>query len=73
MLLIGPFENFDSIPSGYRIGTSAPRRAKMLQDQRSDLRFVPIRGNIQTRIDLIAKQAWTKWETLLAMRPRGCS
>jgi hydroxymethylbilane synthase len=54
--LVGPFENFDSIPRGYRIGTSAPRRAKMLQDQRSDLRFVPIRGNIQTRLDLIGKE-----------------
>lgn len=54
--LVGPFENFDSIPQGYRIGTSAPRRAKMLADQRADLRFVPIRGNIQTRLDLINKQ-----------------
>lgn len=54
--LVGPFENFDSIPRGYRIGTSAPRRAKMLADQRADLRFVPIRGNIQTRLDLINKQ-----------------
>ena len=54
--LVGPFENFDSIPRGYRIGTSAPRRAKMLADQREDLRFVPIRGNIQTRLDLINKQ-----------------
>jgi hydroxymethylbilane synthase len=54
--LVGPFENFDSIPRGYRIGTSAPRRAKMLADQREDLRFVPIRGNIQTRLDLINNQ-----------------
>ena len=54
--LVGPFENFDSIPRGYRIGTSSPRRAKMLQDQRPDLRFEPIRGNIQTRIDLIEKE-----------------
>ena len=38
--LVGPFENFDSIPKGQRIGTSSPRRAKMLQDQRSDLRHV---------------------------------
>ena len=54
--LVGPFENFDSIPRGYRIGTSAPRRIKMLSDQRSDLRFIPIRGNIQTRLDLIDKE-----------------
>ena len=26
--LVGPFENFDSIPKGQRIGTSSPRRAK---------------------------------------------
>lgn len=54
--LVGPFENFDSIPRGFRIGTSAPRRIKMLQDQRKDLRFVPIRGNIETRLNLIGSQ-----------------
>ena len=54
--LVGPFENFDSIPKGQRIGTSSPRRAKMLQDQRSDLRFVPIRGNIDTRLKLVGKE-----------------
>ena len=54
--LVGPFENFDSIPSGQRIGTSSPRRADMLQDQRKDLRFVPIRGNIQTRLNLVGKE-----------------
>ena len=35
--LVGPFENFDSIPSGQRIGTSSPRRADMLQDQRKEV------------------------------------
>lgn len=55
-VLVGPFENFDSIPRGYRVGTSAPRRAKMLQDQRPDLRFIPIRGNIQTRLNLVDKE-----------------
>ena len=54
--LVGPFENFDSIPAGQRIGTSSPRRADMLQDQRKDLRFVPIRGNIQTRLNLVGKE-----------------
>ena len=54
--LVGPFENFDSIPSGQRIGTSSPRRADMLQDQRKDLRFVPIRGNIETRLKLVGKE-----------------
>lgn len=54
-VVVGPFENFDSIPSGYRIGTSAPRRIKMLQDQRPDLKFIPIRGNIETRLNLVGK------------------
>ena len=30
--------------------------AKMLADQRSDLRFVPIRGNIDTRLKLVGKE-----------------
>ena len=37
-------------PSGGRIGTSSPRRAAQLAAQRPDLRIVPLRGNVETRL-----------------------
>ena len=42
-----PLEN---MPSGARIGTGSPRRRAQLQRFRADLRAVPIRGNVPTRI-----------------------
>ena len=39
-----------SIPSGARVGTSAPRRAAQLLNARPDLEVVGIRGNVATRL-----------------------
>ena len=39
-----------SIPSGARVGTSAPRRAAQLLHARPDLEVVGIRGNVATRL-----------------------
>lgn len=41
---------FDSLPAGAAIGTSSQRRQAQLQEQRPDLQFRPLRGNIDTRI-----------------------
>lgn len=42
--------NFDSLPSGARVATSSRRRTAQLMARRKDLKFVDIRGNIQTRL-----------------------
>lgn len=38
------------LPAGARVGTSSPRRAGALLRARPDLRVVPIRGNVGTRV-----------------------
>ncbi|GAA0952148.1 hydroxymethylbilane synthase [Nonomuraea longicatena] len=38
------------LPPGSRVGTGSPRRIAMLRALRSDLEYVPIRGNADTRI-----------------------
>jgi hydroxymethylbilane synthase len=41
---------FDDLPAGARVGTSSARRAAFLRAARPDLHFVPIRGNVETRL-----------------------
>jgi hydroxymethylbilane synthase len=41
---------FDDLPEGSRVGTSAVRRIAMLRQHRTDLEYVPLRGNIDTRL-----------------------
>ncbi|QQR90392.1 MAG: hydroxymethylbilane synthase [Myxococcales bacterium] len=43
-------EEFDALTAGSSIGTSSPRRTVQLRAKRPDLAFVPLRGNIDTRI-----------------------
>ena len=40
----------DSLKRGAKVGTTSRRRVVQLQRQRPDLTFVPLRGNIETRI-----------------------
>lgn len=43
--------HFQDLKEGAVIGTSSIRRAAMLKELRSDLNIVPIRGNVQTRLE----------------------
>ena len=47
----GHARSFGDIPVGARVGTSSLRRSAALRAARPDLTMVPIRGNVQTRLD----------------------
>ncbi len=47
---------FKDLKQGARVGTSSKRRASQLQLLRPDIEIVPIRGNVQTRIDKIERE-----------------
>jgi hydroxymethylbilane synthase len=47
--LIGA-ESIDELKEGAVVGTSSPRRAAQLLAARPDLRIVPLRGNVDTRL-----------------------
>jgi len=51
--LIGA-DSIAALPRGATVGTSSPRRTAQLLARRSDLRLVPIRGNVATRLAKIA-------------------
>lgn len=44
-------QNIKDWPTGFTVGTSSVRRAAFLKALRPDLNIVPLRGNVQTRID----------------------
>jgi hydroxymethylbilane synthase len=52
--LIGA-ESIAALAHGAIVGTSSPRRTAQLLARRPDLRTVPIRGNVQTRLAKIAR------------------
>ncbi len=47
--------SLDALPQGARVGTSSPRRTAQLLARRPDLAVGSIRGNVQTRLDKIAR------------------
>ncbi len=49
--------SFDALPRGARVGTSSLRRMTMLRAARPDLDYVPIRGNVDTRLRRVAEGA----------------
>jgi hydroxymethylbilane synthase len=61
--LIGA-ESIDALKQGAVVGTSSPRRRAQLLALRPDLKIVPIRGNVQTRLAKV--QAGEVDATLLA-------
>jgi hydroxymethylbilane synthase len=44
------YESFEALPPGARVGTSSLRRRAQLASLRSDLQYVDVRGNIDTRL-----------------------
>lgn len=48
--------HFDDLKEGATVGTSSIRRASFLKMLRPDLNIVPIRGNVQTRLDKMKKE-----------------
>jgi hydroxymethylbilane synthase len=48
--LVSPHGAFADLPQGATVATSAPRRVSQLSHIRPDLRFAPIRGNVDTRL-----------------------
>ncbi|UCC31741.1 MAG: hydroxymethylbilane synthase [Phycisphaerales bacterium] len=47
--------DLDNIPSGFRLGTSSPRRAAQFR-RIADVQIVPIRGNVPTRVAKIERE-----------------
>jgi hydroxymethylbilane synthase len=52
-LLLKKGETVETLPSGAKIGTSSLRREKEIQNLRSDLRTVSVRGTIERRLALL--------------------
>lgn len=52
--LIGA-DSLEALPDGARVGTSSPRRTAQLLARRPDLRVMPIRGNVATRLRKLAE------------------
>jgi hydroxymethylbilane synthase len=46
-------ESIDQLKKGATVGTSSPRRAAQLRRLRPDLKIVPIRGNVETRLNKV--------------------
>ncbi len=53
--LVSRFGTLSALPHGARIGTSSPRRACQLRAMRPDLTLLDIRGNVDTRLDKLAR------------------
>ncbi len=48
--------SFFHLPKGARVGTSSKRRSEQILLLRPDIEIVPVRGNVQTRIDKIENE-----------------
>lgn len=47
---------FNELPYGAKLGTSSNRRIAQIRALRPDIELIPIRGNVQTRLDKMEKQ-----------------
>jgi len=55
-------EKLEELPRKARVGTSSPRRQAWLKSLRPDLTLVPLRGNLNTRLDKVLKKESFKEE-----------
>ncbi len=55
VLLTREAVDLNDLPSGFRVGTGSPRRSAQFR-RFANVEIVPIRGNVQTRIDKIARE-----------------
>ncbi len=46
----------EDLKAGAKIGTGSPRRKEQLLQQRSDIEVVPIRGNVETRLEKVGEE-----------------
>jgi hydroxymethylbilane synthase len=53
--LSNSIQSLDNLPKGMVIGTSSVRRAAFLKARRPDIRIVPLRGNVETRLGKLRK------------------
>ncbi len=54
-VLVGPVGGLGALPVDSAVATGSPRRAAQILAARPDLRVVPIRGNVGTRLDKLAR------------------
>ncbi len=54
-VVVGPPGGLDALPAGARVATGSPRRAAQVLAARPDLTIVPIRGNVGTRLEKLAR------------------
>jgi hydroxymethylbilane synthase len=50
--------SFETLPQGARVGTSSLRRQCQLRAVRPDLRIVPLRGNVETRLRKLEEEQY---------------
>jgi len=49
----GQVSSIEDLPAGATVGTSSLRRIAQLKHQRDDLKCVPLRGNVETRVNKV--------------------
>ncbi len=55
LFISAKYKNIISMPKGARVGTSSPRRAAQILNLRPDIKIIPLRGNVETRIRKMAE------------------
>ena len=53
-----------TLPEGFRIGTSSKRREKQLLFLNKDIKIIPVRGNVITRIEKIFSKDSDGWSNI---------